>query len=83
MNYVIVPVAELNKLTLSNYHQTSWDTINADHTGQWCVLKFTGNKPAELDTLSSYQGPMENLAVLQIIDSETWRPIPEWMRATE
>lgn len=80
MNYVIVPVAELNKLSLSNYQQTSWETVNSDHTGQWCVLKYLGDKPAELDLLSSYQGPMDNAQVLSIIDSETWRPIPEWMK---
>lgn len=79
MNYVIVPVAELGKLNIENYHQTSWDTLNKDHTEQWCVLKYSGDKPSELDTLTSYQGPMDNASILAIIDSETWRPTPAWM----
>lgn len=80
LTYVIVPVSELDKLTLSNYEQTSWDTLNKDHTNTRTVLKYYGTKPAELDTLTSFEGPYTLEEVTPIVDSETWRPIPEWMK---
>lgn len=80
LNYVIVAVAELDKLTLSNYEQTSWDTLNKDHTATKTVLKYYGTQPSELTALTSFQGPYTLEQITPIVDSDTWRPIPAWMQ---
>lgn len=79
-NYIIIKLEEKDKLNLTNYLQDSWDTLNTSDDKVWGVLKYSGELPVEVQTLSQYRGPFDNQEILSIIYSVEWRKVPEWSK---
>lgn len=81
--YIIIKYAERDQLTLENYLQDDWETSNRSDDGVWAVLKFRGELPSEVQSLSQYRGPYNHIEILSIIGSVEWRAVPEWMKVIE
>jgi hypothetical protein len=76
-NYLIFPVTELNKVDFNLVLETSVDTIRKSVDEIKTFVKWEGETPAFVSTMSNTEGPYTHAQILAILSTEAWTPAPE------
>jgi len=78
ITYIIINVSEIALVDFNQVLETSEQTVRLSVDGLQTVLKWEGNEPAFVSTLSSYEGPYTHEEILALMDTPEWTsPIDE------
>lgn len=72
--YMIFSVSELDKIDFNEVHETSILTVrkNADETKTF--VKWDGDVPASVQSLTTKEGPYTHSEFLEILSTPEWSP---------
>jgi hypothetical protein len=76
--YVIFAVSELNKINFDEVMQTSADTVRRSIDGLKTFVKYTGNMPASITSLTTKEEPYTHEQISSILETSEWRKIPDY-----
>jgi hypothetical protein len=78
ITYITINTDELSLVDFNEVMETSEDTVRLSVDGLQTVLKWKGDEPAFVSTLSSYEGPYTHEEILAIMATPEWsEPIEE------
>ena len=72
ITYITINTDELSLVDFNEVMETSEDTVRLSVDGLQTVLKWEGDKPAFVSTLSSYEGPYTHEEILVIMATPEW-----------
>ena len=70
--YIIIMSADLIKVDFSEVLQTSEESVRKSIDGTKAVLKYEGNMPSSIESLTDKQGPYTHEEILTILIGEDW-----------
>jgi len=78
ITYITIKTDELSLVNFNEVLETSIDTVRLSVDGLQTVLKWEGDEPSFVSTLSSYEGPYTHEEILAIMATSEWTsPIEE------
>jgi hypothetical protein len=78
ITYIIIDMSEIALVDFNQVMETSEQTVRLSVDGLKTVLKWEGDEPAFVSTLSSYEGPYTHEEILAIMATPEWtEPIDE------
>ena len=78
ITYITINTDELSLVDFNEVMETSIDTVRLSVDGLQTVLKWEGDEPSFVSTLSSYEGPYTHEEILAIMATPEWtEPIEE------
>jgi len=78
ITYITINTDELSLVDFNEVMETSEDTVRLSVDGLQTVLKWEGDEPSFVSTLSSYEGPYTHEEILAIMATPEWsEPIEE------
>ena len=72
ITYITIKMSELSLVDFNEVMETSEQTLRLSVDGLETVLKWEGDEPAFVSTLSSYEGPYTHEEILVIMASPEW-----------
>ena len=72
ITYITINTDELSLVDFNEVMETSEDTVRLSVDGLQTVLKWEGNEPSFVSTLSSYEGPYTHEEILAIMATPEW-----------
>ncbi len=70
--YLIFPVSELNKVDFSQVLETSADTVRKSVDETKTFVKWNGETPAFVATMTGTEGPYTHAEILDILSTSEW-----------
>ncbi len=70
--YLIFPVSELNKVDFSQVLETSADTVRKSVDETKTFVKWNGDAPAFVATMTGTEGPYTHAEILDILSTSEW-----------
>jgi hypothetical protein len=70
--YLIFPVSELNKVDFSQVLETSSDTVRKSVDETKTFVKWNGEAPAFVSTMTGTEGPYTHAEILEILSTSEW-----------
>jgi hypothetical protein len=70
--YLIFPVSELNKVDFSQVLETSADTVRKSIDETKTFVKWNGEAPAFVSTMTGTEGPYTHAEILEILSTSEW-----------
>jgi hypothetical protein len=70
--YLIFPVSELNKVDFSQVLETSADTVRKSVDEAKTFVKWNGETPAFVATMTGTEGPYTHAEILDILSTSEW-----------
>jgi hypothetical protein len=70
--YLIFPVSELNKVDFSQVLETSSDTVRKSVDETKTFVKWNGEAPAFVSTMTGTEGPYTHAEILDILSTSEW-----------
>ena len=78
ITYITINTDELSLVDFNEVMETSEDTVRLSVDGLQTVLKWEGDEPSFVSTLSSYEGPYTHEEILALMATPEWtEPIDE------
>ena len=78
ITYITIDISEIALVDFNQVMETSEETVRLSVDGLRTVLKWGGDEPAFVSTLSSYEGPYTHQEILAIMATPEWsEPIDE------
>lgn len=71
-NYLIIPVSELSKVDFEQVCETSADTVRKSTDETKTFIKWDGEQPSFINTLSNVDGPYTHNEIIEILNTEEW-----------
>jgi|TARA_R110000824_G_scaffold363553_1_gene551546 hypothetical protein len=75
MTYIIINMGEIALVDFNQVMETSEETVRLSIDGLKTVLKWSGNEPSFIPTLSSYEGPYTHEEILVIMATPEWNEL--------
>tara|TARA_R110000772_G_scaffold90897_1_gene187232 strand:- start:46 stop:288 length:243 start_codon:yes stop_codon:yes gene_type:complete len=75
--YIIINTTEIGLIDFSEVLETSEATLRLSVNGLQTVIKWEGNEPSFVATLSSYDGPYTHSEILTIMATTAWEVQPD------
>ena len=72
ITYITINTDELSLVDFNEVMETSEDTVRLSVDGLETVLKWEGDEPSFVSTLSSYEGPYTHEEILAIMSTPEW-----------
>jgi len=72
--YLIFNMSEIGIINFSLVLETSVDTIRKSVDETLTFVKWKGNTPSFVSSLSTAQGPYTHTEILSVLSTETWTP---------
>jgi len=72
ITYITINTDELSLVDFNEVMETSEDTVRLSVDGLQTVLKWEGDEPSFVSTLSSYEGPYTHEEILVIMATPEW-----------
>ena len=76
-NYLIIPVSELPKVDFTQVMETSPETVRQSVDGIKTFIKWDGESPAFVASITGAEGPYTHTEILQILSEPEWSELPE------
>ena len=79
ITYITIEMSEIALVDFSQILETSEETLRLSIDGLETVIKWQGDEPSFVSTLSSYEGPYTHEEILVIMATPEWTnptPIP-------
>jgi hypothetical protein len=70
--YLIFPVSELSKVDFSQVLETSADTVRKSVDETKTFVKWNGDTPAFVATMTGTEGPYTHAEILDILSTSEW-----------
>jgi hypothetical protein len=70
--YLIFPVSELSKVDFSQVLETSVDTVRKSVDETKTFVKWNGDTPAFVATMTGTEGPYTHAEILDILSTSEW-----------
>ena len=70
--YIIINMTEIGLVDFNEVLETSEQTLRLSVNDLQTVLKWNGNEPSFVSTLSSYDGPYTHSEILTIMATPEW-----------
>ncbi len=70
--YLIFPVSELSKVDFSQVLETSVDTVRKSVDETKTFVKWNGETPAFVATMTGTEGPYTHAEILDILSTSEW-----------
>ena len=70
--YIIINMVEVGLVDFNEVLETSEETLRLSVNDLQTVLKWNGNEPSFVSTLSSYDGPYTHSEILTIMATPEW-----------
>ena len=77
ITYITINTDELSLVDFNEVMETSEDTVRLSVDGLETVLKWEGDEPSFVSTLSSYEGPYTHEEILAIMATPEWTSLIE------
>jgi hypothetical protein len=71
-NYIIFPVSELSKVDFDKVLETSANTVRKSVDGTKTFVKWDGEQPSFVSTLSNTEGPYTYAEVIAVLSTPEW-----------
>lgn len=71
-HYVVFNVSELNKIDFNQVFETSSETVRLSVDGTKTFIKYDGNMPSSVSTLTTKEGPYSHEEILTILAGSDW-----------
>jgi hypothetical protein len=71
-NFIIFNVSELTNINFNEVLETSIDTVRKSVDGQKTFVKWEGEIPECVISLTTKEGPYTNTEILEILNSSDW-----------
>ena len=71
-NFIIFPVSELSKIDFTQVLETSEETVRKSVDGTKTFVKWDGEQPAFISTLTNTEGPYTYEEMLVILSGPEW-----------
>lgn len=81
--YIIIDYSEFSKIDLSQFKETNESSLRFSVDGTKIVLKWTGNTPSSLSTVTSKSEEYTIDQILVIMDTDEWRVYDPTSGSTE
>lgn len=78
--YIIFATSELNKINFEEVHETSADYVRRSLDGLKTFVKYTGDMPSSVASLTTKEGPYTHNQIIQILESPEWFQIPSYLQ---
>ena len=72
ITYVIINMTEVGLVDFNEVLETSEETLRLSVDGLQTVIKWNGDEPSFVSTLSSYDGPYTHSEILVIMATPEW-----------
>jgi len=72
--YLIIPVSEVSKVDFSQVCETSEDTLRKSVDNSKTFIKWDGDDPSFISSLSSTEGTYDHSQILTILNGDDWSP---------
>ena len=72
ITYIIINMTEVGLVDFNQVMQTSEETLRLSVDSLKTVLKWEGEEPSFVSTLSSYEGPYTHEEILVIMNTPEW-----------
>jgi hypothetical protein len=72
ITYITINTDELSLVDFNEVMETSEDTVRLSVDSLKTVLKWEGEEPSFVSTLSSYEGPYTHEEILVIMNTPEW-----------
>ena len=70
--YIIINTTEVGLVNFNEVLETSEETLRLSVDGLKTVIKWNGDEPSFVSTLSSYDGPYTHTEILTIMATPEW-----------
>ena len=70
--YIIINMTEVGLVDFNEVLETSEETLRLSVDGLQTVIKWDGDEPSFVSTLSSYDGPYTHTEILDILATPEW-----------
>ena len=70
--YLIIPTSELSKVDFSQVCETSADTVRKSVDETKTFIKWDGNEPSFVSSITGTEGPYNKSEILTILVTEDW-----------
>jgi hypothetical protein len=70
--FMIFNVSELHKIDFTQVHETSEDTVRKSIDGTLTFVKWDGDIPSSIKTLTTSEGPYTYEEILEILETPEW-----------
>ena len=77
ITYIIINMTEIGLVNFNEVLETSEATLRLSVNGLQTVIKWEGNEPSFVATLSSYDGPYTHSEILVIMATTAWEVQPD------
>ena len=71
-SYLIIPTSEVSKVDFSKVFETSADTLRKSVDGTKTFIKWDGNDPSFISSLSSTEGTYNHSQIITILSGTDW-----------
>lgn len=78
--YIIFATSELDKINFNEVHETSADTVRRSLDGLKTFVKYTGDMPASVASLTTKEGPYSPTEISAILETPEWYVKPDWAK---
>ena len=72
--YIIFEVSEIDTIDFSQVLETSVDTVRKSVDQTLTFVKWEGNTPSSVSSLTNTEGPYTHTEILSVLSTETWSP---------
>jgi hypothetical protein len=76
--YIIFATSELDKINFDEVMETSADTVRRSIDGLKTFVKYTGDMPASVTSLTTKEGPYTQEQMLTTLETPEWNVKPDW-----
>ena len=70
--YLIIPVSEVSKVDFSQVCETSEDTVRKSVDETKTFIKWDGNEPSFVSSITGTEGPYTQQEILTILATDAW-----------
>jgi hypothetical protein len=78
-NFAIFSLTEIDKIDFTQVLETSADTLRVSTDGSKSFMKWDGEQPEFVSTLTTLEGPYTYTEILEILSGEEWTESMEEM----
>jgi hypothetical protein len=71
-NYLIFPVSQLNLVNFNEVLETSAETVRKSIDGTKTFVKWDGETPSFVSSLSNTEGPYTYAEILEVLNTSEW-----------
>lgn len=75
--YLVIKTSELGAVDFSQVFETSTNTVRRSLDGTKTFIKWEGDQPAFVASLTGTEGPYTNAELRTILDTDVWKTEPD------